>query len=77
MEAQLGVRGVLLEAMLGPALHVEAKGPAVTSKQNLQDAELLVIRQSTPDSQAKYPLTTLEDTRLSKGVNLWLYLAKG
>ena len=58
MEAQLGVRGLLLKAVFGPALHVEAKGPAVTSEQNLQDAELLVIRQSTPDSHVKYPLTT-------------------
>ena len=49
MEAQLGVRGVLLKAMLGPAVHVEAEGPAVASEQNLQDAELLVIRQSKPD----------------------------
>ena len=53
MEAQLGVRGVLLKAMLGPAVHVEAKGPAVTSEQNLQDTELLVIRQSKPDSHVK------------------------
>jgi hypothetical protein len=70
MEAQLGIRGVLLETMLGPALHVEAKGPAVTSEQNLQDAELLVIRQSTPNSQAKWPLATFLGTRLSKGANL-------
>jgi hypothetical protein len=34
MEAQLGVRGVLLEAMLGPALHVKAKGGLIEGAEN-------------------------------------------
>ena len=45
MEAQLGIRGVLLETMLGPALHIETKVPAIRSKQTVLGAELSVISQ--------------------------------